>query len=83
MNEETQITTRTTDQTPQDSRVGGVSVRAWLVMMLCGTVCVQSIAGQVLGYFMTGEMVIEIREPLYSLSIAAASYYFGQTMKKT
>ena len=81
MNEETQITTRSTEG-PQDSRVGGVSVRAWLVMMLCGTVCVQSIAGQVLGYFITGEMVIEIREPLYSLSIAAASYYFGQ-MKKT
>ena len=81
MNEETQITARSTEG-PQDSRVGGVSVRAWLVMMLCGTVCLQSIAGQVLGYFITGEMVIEIREPLYSLSIAAASYYFGQ-MKKT
>jgi hypothetical protein len=82
MEEQTSITTRSTD-VPQDSRVGGVSVRAWLVMMLCGTVCVQSMAGQVLGYFLTGELIIEIKEPLYSLSIAAASYYFGQTMKKT
>lgn len=81
MDEQTTITTR--PEATQDSRVGGVSVRAWLVMMLCGTVCLQSVAGQVLGYFLTGELVIEIKEPLYSLSIAAASYYFGQTMKKT
>lgn len=79
MNEDT---TQTPRPQAQDSRVGGVSVRAWLVMLLCGTVCLQSVAGQVLGFFLTGEIVIEIKEPLYSLSIAAASYYFGQTTKK-
>lgn len=78
MTEETAIITRP----DHDSRVGGVSVRAWLVMMLCGTVCFISIAVPVLGYLVTGDLVIEIKEPLYSLSIAAASYYFGQTTKK-
>ena len=33
MNEETQITTRTTEA-PQDSQLVGVSVRAWLAILL-------------------------------------------------
>ncbi len=79
MNEGTDILTRPVP--PHDSQVGGVSVRAWLVMMLCGTVCLLAVLNPVLTYFATGDLVIEIREPLYSLSIAAASYYFGQTTK--
>lgn len=80
MNEGTEITTRTESH---DSRVGGVSIRAWLVLMLCGTVCLLAVLNPILTYFATGDLVIEIREPLYSLSVAAASYYFGQTTKKT
>jgi hypothetical protein len=65
-----------------DSTICGVSVRAWLVLILVGTVCVMALGGQIMGYLVTGEIVLDVKEPLYSLAIAAASYYFGQTQKK-
>jgi len=42
------------------SAVFHVSVRAWLALILCGTVCWMSIMGQ------------SVAEPLYTLAIAAA-----------
>ena len=47
-----------------------VSVRAWLALGLCGTVCWMSVMG------------IKVDEPLYTLAIAAASFYLGQKGQK-
>lgn len=60
----------------------GVSVRAWLVVMLVTCVCAMQLLGMIFGYLATGDLVIEIREPLYSLTIAGFSYYFGQSTRK-
>ena len=69
MNEETQITTRTTDQAPNDSQLIGVSVRAWLAIMLTITVCVMAL------------LALKVEEPLYTLATIALGFYFGQKNK--
>jgi len=53
-----------------DSSIFHVSVRAWLALLLCGTVCYMSIAGA------------EVKEPLYTLVGAAIFYYFGSQQKR-
>ena len=72
--------------TSKDSSIFGVSVRAWIASMLIMTVCTTHLAivSAVLleailrkdfakvGTFTT------IGEPLYSMSIAALAFYFGQ-----
>ena len=80
-------TTQTTKETsaptpPDDSRVFGVSVRAWLVLMVCGTVCAGYLTTLVMAY-LQGELIIEIKEPLYSIAVGAVAYYFGQSKNKT
>ena len=66
---------------PDDSRVFGVSVRAYLVLMVAGTVCIGYLATLVMAYIQ-GEIIIEIKEPLYSIAVAAVAYYFGQSKGK-
>jgi len=75
----------------KDSTFFGVSVRAWLAIMTVGAI----VAGYVI---VTGGVVVDailtkdwsrvgtfanVGEPLYSLSIASLSYYFGQKTSKT
>ena len=85
------ITKETSGPTQADSCVGGVSVRAWLVVMLVVTVCLTHVAVTLsvaidavlqkdfskLGTFST------IGEPLYSMAVVALGYYFGQKTPKT
>lgn len=49
-----------------DSRFGGVSVRAWIAVVLVMTVCLMSASG------------IDVKEPLYTLATVGVGYYFGQ-----
>lgn len=65
-----------------DSRICGVSVRAYLVLMLVATVCAGYIANMILSYLASGDIVLEVKEPLYSMAVAAIAYYFGQSQKK-
>jgi hypothetical protein len=53
-------------ESPGESKVLGVSARGWIAVILVSTVCVLSGLG------------IEIKEPLYGLSILAIGWYFGQ-----
>lgn len=57
-----------TSMIARDSMMGrlGLSVRGVVVCLMIGTVCACAI------------MTHKVEEPLYSLSIAAVSYYFGQ-----
>lgn len=50
----------------QDSSILGVSVRAWLALILISTVCAMSVMGK------------EVFEPLYTLAGIALGYYMGQ-----
>ena len=68
-------TTKPADVTPapisdvaakDQSMLFGVSVRAWLTVMLVVTVCYMSVA------------TIQVAEPLYTLVVAAISFYFGR-----
>lgn len=52
-----------------DSMFFGVSVRAWLAIILVGTVCGLSCWGK------------EVKEPLYSMATLALGFYFGQKGK--
>ncbi len=49
-----------------DSQIGNVTVRGWIVIMLDLTVCVMAFTGH------------DVKEPLYSMVVAANAFYFGQ-----
>ena len=49
-----------------ESYVLKVSVRAWLSLLLCVTVCFMSACG------------MKVTEPLYSAMLLALGFYFGQ-----
>lgn len=75
-------------ETPGDSAVFGVSVRAWLAVMLVGTVCVihlTAVAAQVYSSLKTGTLPdwsgTLVGEPLYSMGMTALGFYLGQKSK--
>ena len=49
-----------------DSKLLGVSVRAWIAIMTIATVCAMQAAG------------LKVEEPLYSLVLMVAGFYLGQ-----
>lgn len=49
-----------------DSKLLGVSVRAWIAIMTIGTVCAMQAGG------------LKVEEPLYSLVLMVAGFYLGQ-----
>jgi len=53
-----------------ESQIFGVSIRGWLALMIIGTVCYMSV------------MIKTVIEPLYSMSMLALGFYFGQATKK-
>lgn len=57
-------------QPPAESELLGVSVRAWLAVLMTVTVCVMS-AWQV-----------EVSEPLYSGFLFGIGFYLGQKLKQ-
>lgn len=65
----------------EDCTIFGVSVRAWLVVMLVGTLCVATLGNPILSYLITGDIMIEIHEPFYSAVVISLGYYFGQSKK--
>lgn len=59
----------------------GISVRAWLALIITGTVCVNWTANTLmvsLGYTSAN---IVIPEPLYSVFVGVIGIYFGQGLK--
>ena len=65
---------------PQTSETGsllwGVSMRAWLALVIVGTVCLHSITETVCNALRNESSMIE--EPLYSMAVMALGFYFGQ-----
>lgn len=49
-----------------DSKLLGVSVRAWIAIMTIATVCAMQAGG------------LKVEEPLYSLVLMVAGFYLGQ-----
>ncbi len=88
MNEETAMVTR--QGAPKDSTLAGVSIRAWLAVILVVTVCTThfAIVLAVLVEAITAHDFAKvgtfttIGEPLYSMSVAALGFYFGQKVTK-
>lgn len=61
-----------TERSLGESFAFGISVRAWIAILLAGTVCWMSINA------------IEVKEPLYTLATIAIGFYFGrQSNSKT
>lgn len=58
------------DLPPNDSQIFGVSIRAWITVLLIGAVITLAF------------MRMKVEEPLYSLSLIAAGFYFGQKNSK-
>jgi hypothetical protein len=83
MNDETTILGKV-EEAP-DSRIGNVSVRAWLAIMLTATVCLMNLAAitaQILHVQQAAQFVLEIKEPLYSGWLLSLGFYFGQKDKR-
>lgn len=56
-------------QKPKRDRIFNTSTRGWLAIAVILTVCSCAF------------MCIPIEEPLYTLSVAITSFYFGQNLK--
>jgi hypothetical protein len=69
------------DASTQDSRIYGMSVRAFLVLILVVTLCLMQLANMFLSYLVSGEIVLDIKEPFYSAVTVSLGYYFGQNSK--
>lgn len=75
---------------PVDSTFIGVSVRAWLAVVLVLTICSSHMSVAIAVLFdavKTGDWskvgtYTNIGEPLYSMSIVALGFYFGQKTSK-
>lgn len=86
MQDETTIVTKTattTDEKSPDSSVFGVSVRGWIVITLVGTLCLMQLLNMILSYLVSGDIILEIKEPFYSAVTISIGYYFGQNTKKS
>jgi hypothetical protein len=70
--DETTFTKKDVEQGPAsgDSSLAGISIRAWIAIILVLEVCFMSSFGKT------------IEEPLYSLAVMAVGFYFGQVNKK-
>lgn len=66
MEDETSFTTKETDH----SRIFGVSLRGWIALGVVLTVCAMSV------------LMIEVKEPLYTLAGLIVGFYFGQNKPK-
>lgn len=59
-----------------------ISIRAWLAIVLIGTVCAHSLAAIVIAIMTTNDALLKVTEPLYTMSGMALAYYFGQQKGK-
>lgn len=55
-----------------------ISIRAWLALLLIGSVCSHSIALIALSIIQKDAALLKVTEPLYTMSGMALAYYFGQ-----
>lgn len=74
------------NNTTDDSKIWGVSLRAWIVSLLVGTACGIYIIDAVTKAYMRiagkSDAEFTIGEPLYTLSIMVVTFYFGNSRKK-
>lgn len=80
MNEETQVFKR--EEPYGTSHFLQVSVRAWLAVGLIATICMTQVAVIVLAVLTKQPELLEVGEPLYTMSGMALAYYFGQKQAK-
>ena len=90
MTEETSMLQKSGLAVSVDSTVMGVSVRAWLAMMLVSTVCASHIT-VVIGTMIDAVVrkdfskvgtYTTVGEPLYSMGLTALGFYLGQKTAK-
>lgn len=70
---------------PDESKLMGVSIRAWLVAMLVGTTCgiyVVDALSKCIERYKGNTVDLTINEPLYTLSVMAVSFYLGNKTAK-
>lgn len=91
MADDTTILTKTNGVTvAHDSTVFGISVRAWIAIILVLTICASYlivVSGVVFDAVRTKDWskvgtFANVGEPLYSMSVAALGFYFGQKTNK-
>jgi hypothetical protein len=58
------------EPTEDNSKIGGVTLRGWIAVLVILTICSMSI------------MNIDIKEPLYTLGGLIVGFYYGQHQKK-
>jgi hypothetical protein len=61
------------------SAMFGVSVRAWIAVMLTGTVCLCTLGKVTIAIMKQDATLLEVTEPLYTLGGMAEAYYLGSS----
>ena len=77
---ETEFTTK--EGATNGSSFLGISIRAWLALIITGTVCVNWTANTFMVSMGYTSANIVIPEPLYSVFVGVIGIYFGQQLKK-
>jgi len=75
---------------PENCEISGVSIRAWIAIGLCFTVCITHVLvtiATLVDAVRSGNLdkvgsLTTVGEPLYSLAIAAVAFYFGGSSPK-
>lgn len=49
-----------------ESKIFGVSLRGWIALFITVTICAMAV------------LMLEVKEPLYSISLFVIGFYFGQ-----
>ncbi len=84
-----QVTATVTEKTTEvigdganASNMFGVSIRAWLAILITVTICANWTANMVMAMLGYTSVNITVPEPLYSAFTMVLGIYFGQQLKK-
>ena len=68
------------EPTSDTSQLLGVSMRAWLALIIVGTVCAMYLAESFVA--LRAGLPCVVTEPLYSMAVMTLGFYFGQKTTK-
>lgn len=70
-----------TDKPEPESKLGRISIRGWIALILTATVCLISLQAFIFAVARITGVEIKVEEPLYSAFLIALGFYFGQNKK--
>jgi hypothetical protein len=80
---DTAFTSKPEAEGSSGSQCWGISIRAWLALIITMTVCINWTANTVMVSLGYTSASLTVPEPLYSVFVGVIGIYFGQGMSRT